>query len=175
MIRSTKGNLLTAPVEALVNTVNTVGVMGKGLALQFREAFPENYKAYREACARGELAVGRMFVTENLSGTNPRYIINFPTKAHWRDPSRLEYVTAGLKDLAHILRERQIQSVAIPPLGCGLGGLQWAVVKPLIIAALDEMPEVNILLFEPVAPAKTVGSLLSAFVILSFVIRHSPA
>ena len=174
MIQSTKGNLLCAPVEALVNTVNTFGVMGKGLALQFREAFPENYQAYRAACARGEVVVGRMFVTENPSGTNPRFIINFPTKAHWRDPSRLEYVTEGLKDLARVILERQIQSVAIPPLGCGLGGLQWLVVKPLIVEALAEIPNVKVQLFEPAPPAQAVSSLLSFFVILSFVIRHFP-
>jgi O-acetyl-ADP-ribose deacetylase (regulator of RNase III) len=173
MIQSTKGNLLSAPVEALVNTVNTVGVMGKGLALQFRNSFPENYWAYRAACARGEVVVGRMFVTANSNGSNPRFIINFPTKAHWRDPSRLEYVTEGLKDLACVIRERRIMSIAIPPLGCGLGGLQWLVVKPLIAEALADSPNLKVLLFEPAPPPPPVGSLASLFVILSFVIHHT--
>ena len=174
MIQTTKGNLLSAPVEALVNTVNTVGVMGKGLALQFRNSFPENYRSYRAACARGEVVVGRMFVTANSNGSNPRFIINFPTKAHWRDPSRLEYVSEGLKDLARVIRERRIVSIAIPPLGCGLGGLQWLAVKPLVAEAFADFPNLKVLLFEPAPPPPPVGPLASLFVILSFVIPHSP-
>jgi O-acetyl-ADP-ribose deacetylase (regulator of RNase III) len=158
MIHPCKGNLLEAPVEALVNTVNTVGVMGKGLALQFRTAFPENYQAYQAACARGGVKVGQMFVTEYQTGGNPRYIINFPTKSDWRDPSRLEYITEGLRDLARVLRERQIKSIALPAVGCGLGGLKWPVVKPLVVEAFAQFPELNVLLFEPTAGPQGIKS-----------------
>jgi O-acetyl-ADP-ribose deacetylase (regulator of RNase III) len=148
MIHTARGNLLEALVEALVNPVNTVGVMGKGLALQFRTAFPVNYKSYQAACACGAVRVGKMFVTEHQPDANPRYIINFPTKAHWRNPSRLEYITEGLADLARVLRERRITSIAVPPLGCGLGGLEWAVVKPLVVEAFAKFPELDVVLFE---------------------------
>src|SRR3954470_1840626 len=132
MITFTQGNLLDAQVEAVVNTVNTVGVMGKGIALMFREAYPENYKAYEAACKRGEVVVGKMFVTENHDLTGPRYIINFPTKKHWIHPSRLEYVVQGLEDLVRVVRERRIRSIALPPLGCGNGGLDWGQVRKAI-------------------------------------------
>src|ERR1039458_1802876 len=116
MIRFIQGNLLDAQAEALVNTVNTVGVMGKGIALMFREGFPENFKAYETACKREEVVIGKMFVTQNHALTGPRYIINFPTKKHWIHPSRLAWVTAGLQDLVRVLRENNIHSVALPPL-----------------------------------------------------------
>lgn len=126
MIRYTQGNLLDVSAEALVNTVNEVGVMGKGIALMFREAFPENMSAYEQACKRNEVQVGRMFVTENRALTGPKWIINFPTKKHWRHPSRMEWIREGLKDLVRVLQEKQIRSVALPPLGCGNGGLEWS-------------------------------------------------
>src|SRR4029077_14217852 len=118
-----------AQSEALVNTVNTIGVMGKGVALMFREAFPENFNAYEAACRKGEVVVGKMFVTENHGLTGPRYIFNFPTKKHWIHPSRLEWIQAGLRDLVHVIRDRHIKSVALPPLGCGHGGLSWPTVR----------------------------------------------
>ncbi len=146
MIEITSGNLFDAEVEALVNTVNTVGVMGKGIALQFRQAFPENYKLYRAACKREEVRPGRMFVTTRL--TDPRYIVNFPTKRHWRGKSRMEDVEAGLTDLAQVIEKRKIRSIAIPPLGCGNGGLDWNDVRPRIERALEAL-EVRVLLYEP--------------------------
>ncbi len=160
MIEVVTGNLLDAPVEALVNTVNTVGVMGKGLALEFRQRFPTNFRAYAAACRQGEVQVGRMFVMEMQStrqlfapggegAAEPRYIINFPTKQHWRDPSRLEYVRNGLVALAEEIHSRQLRSIAIPPLGCGNGGLDWKDVRPLIERALQPFPEVRVLLFAP--------------------------
>ncbi len=149
MIEITRGNLLKADVEALVNTVNTVGVMGKGIALQFKQAFPENYRAYRRAYERGELEPGRMFVFETGRMVNPRYIVNFPTKRHWRNKSRLEDVRAGLDALAGEVRERGITSIAIPPLGCGNGGLAWEVVRPLIEEAMAKVSDVRALLYEP--------------------------
>ena len=152
MIEPASGNLLEAPAEALVNPVNTEGVMGKGLALQFREAFPENYEAYRLACKAGQLGPGRMFVFENPPGSTHRYLINFPTKRHWRQPSRYEDIEAGLVDLIAQVKARDLRSLALPALGCGLGGLDWARVRPMIEAAFHGLPDVRVLLYAP-APA----------------------
>lgn len=149
MITYTHGNLLEARADALVNTVNEVGVMGKGIALMFREAFPENAKSYEEAAKRGEVHVGRVLVTENKALFGPRYIIHFPTKKHWRHPSKLEWVREGLADLVRTLREKGIRSVALPPLGCGNGGLEWAQVRREIEAALADAPDVEAIVFEP--------------------------
>lgn len=144
----TKGNLLEADVDAVVNTVNTKGVMGKGIALQFKRAFPENYKAYRAACEAGQVRLGKMFVTETGRLDGPRLIINFPTKGHWKARSRLADIDAGLDDLRQVLVKRGIKSVALPPLGCGLGGLNWSDVKPRIEKALSNLP-VDVTVFEP--------------------------
>jgi len=142
-----EGNLLAAQVDALVNTVNTVGVMGKGLALQFKNAFPENYAAYERACKAGEVSVGRMHVVRRLA--SPRFIINFPTKKHWKQPSRIEYIQDGLRDLVEQVQRLGIESIALPPLGCGNGGLDWTVVRPMIVEALASLPNGRVLLFEP--------------------------
>jgi len=149
MIRYTRGNLLEADVEALVNTVNTVGVMGKGIALMFKEAFPDNYERYRLACERGEVRVGRMFVSPGPGITGPEWIINFPTKKHWRNRSRMEWLTAGLEDLRRVIEEKEIRSVAVPPLGCGNGGLDWRKVRPAIEAVLQGLEGVEIVVYEP--------------------------
>lgn len=153
----TQGNLLDARVEAVVNTVNTVGVMGKGIALMFREKYPENFKAYEAACKAGEVEVGRMFVTAGVELDGPRWIINFPTKKHWRQPTKLEWVRSGLVALKDVLREKQIKTVAIPPLGCGNGGLDWAVVRPMIEAALNDLPGVDVIVYEPTAKYQNVA------------------
>ena len=146
------GNLLRADVDALVNTVNSQGVMGKGLALQFKKAFPEAFKSYEQACKAGEVVPGRMHVVHRL--TAPRFIINFPTKRHWRNRSKLEYISDGLEDLVKTIRELGILSIAIPPLGCGHGGLDWEDVRSLIERALASIPEVRALVFAPMgAPA----------------------
>ena len=146
----TQGNLLLAPVDALVNTVNTEGVMGKGLALQFRQAYELNYKLYRQACKDGRVRVGEMFVTETGEAFGPRYIINFPTKRHWKEASRMEYITTGVESLKAVLREKGIQSVALPPLGCGNGGLDWDDVRPVIEDSLRELEgEVTVHLYPP--------------------------
>lgn len=149
MIRYTKGNLLEAPAEALVNTVNEVGVMGKGMALMFREAFPESAAAYRQAAKRGEVRVGRVMVTRNDALVGPRWIIHFPTKKHWRHPSRLEWVREGLKDLVRVVLEHGIRSVALPPLGCGSGGLEWTEVRREIHAVLAGLEDVEVIVYEP--------------------------
>jgi O-acetyl-ADP-ribose deacetylase (regulator of RNase III) len=155
MITITRGDLLAAPAEALVNTVNTEGAMGKGVALQFRQAYPQMYKAYERACEAGEVQLGKMHVYDlgGLAG-GPRWIINFPTKAHWRSRSRLDSIEAGLADLVEIIQRLNIHSIAIPPLGCGHGGLDWTDVRPRIEKAFESLPEVNAILFEPIgAPA----------------------
>lgn len=150
MIRYTSGNLLESNAEALVNTVNEIGVMGKGIALMFREAFPEGSRTYAEACERGEVQVGRVFVTENHSLTGPRWIIHFPTKKHWRNPSQMPWVREGLQDLARVVAEKKIRSIALPPLGCGQGGLDWSQVRSEIETALGDVPGLEVQVYEPV-------------------------
>lgn len=157
MIRFTTGDILQAGTEALVNTVNSVGVMGRGIALQFKQAFPANFKAYATACKRGEVEPGRMFVYETGELTLPRYIINFPTKRHWRGKSRIEDIESGLAALVNEVRQRGIRSIAIPPLGSGLGGLSWAEVRPLIVKAFEQVPDVDVVVFEPRSPAADEG------------------
>ena len=149
MIRYTTGDILKSETEALVNTVNCVGVMGRGIALQFKHRFPANYKAYAAACEREEVQPGRMFVFDTGELTLPRYIVNFPTKRHWRGKSRIEDIKTGLVALAAEVRARGIRSVAIPPLGSGLGGLDWAEVKPLIERTFSALEGVEVLIFEP--------------------------
>lgn len=158
MIETTSGDMLAADAEALVNTVNCVGIMGRGIALQFRKAFPDNFKAYEAVCKRGELQPGQMFIYETGSLTNPRYVINFPTKRHWKGKSRLVDIETGLTALVSDIRRLGIHSIAIPPLGCGQGGLDWAEVRPRIEHAMAAMPEVRVLLFGPaVAPVPSVS------------------
>ena len=149
MIHFKTGDILAEDVEALVNTVNCVGVMGRGIALQFKKRFPDNFRAYSEACGRGDVQPGRMFVFPTRRLTNPRYIINFPTKRHWRGNSRLEDIEAGLGDLTRCIRESGVRSVAVPPLGSGLGGLDWTVVRRFIEEALATIEDVQIIVFEP--------------------------
>lgn len=149
MITYTEGNLLTAEVDAVVNTVNTVGVMGKGIALPFKRAFPDNFAAYAEACKAGDVTPGSMHVYEREALVKPRFVINFPTKRHWRSPSRLEDVRAGLQDLRRTITELAIGSIAVPPLGCGNGGLAWDDVRPLIVQALGDLPAVEVFVYPP--------------------------
>jgi len=151
MIQEAHGNLLDAEADALVNTVNTVGVMGKGIALQFKRAFPENYKAYKRACDQGAVELGQMFIWDAgaLAGDGPRYVINFPTKKHWRSKSKLSDIRAGLDDLVRQLKDLSINSVAVPPLGCGHGGLRWEDVRPVIERAFEQVPDVQVLLYPP--------------------------
>ena len=143
------GNILAEDVEALVNTVNCVGAMGRGIALQFKKAYKDNFDAYASACKRDEVRPGKMFVYETHRLTNPRYIINFPTKRHWRGKSRMEDIECGLTALAEVIRSRNIKSIAIPPLACGLGGLDWADVRPRIEQMLLEFDDIEAVVFEP--------------------------
>jgi O-acetyl-ADP-ribose deacetylase (regulator of RNase III) len=156
MIRFTTGDMMTSNAEALVNTVNCVGIMGRGVALQFKNAYPENFKAYAVACAKQEVQPGTMFVFETQSFANPKYIINFPTKRHWKGKSRLEDIESGLTDLVKVIRDKQIKSVAIPPLGSGLGGLDWTIVRRKIEEALSVLQDVEVTVFEPRATSDSI-------------------
>ncbi len=145
-----KGNIVEADAEALVNTVNTKGVMGAGIALQFKKAFPDNFKLYEKASKTGKIQVGRIFVTETGQFTNPKYIINFPTKKHWRDPSKLMWIQEGLADLRNFIIQNNLKSIAIPALGCGNGKLNWEDVKPLITNAISDIKDLAALIYEPI-------------------------
>lgn len=149
MITYKQGNLFDEDVEALVNAVNCVGVMGGGIALQFKDRFPENYHEYEAACKSNAVTLGTMFVHETGSLFNPKYIINFPTKDHWQNLSRLSDIEEGLKDLANVIKQHNISSIALPALGCGLGGLSWRVVKGVIEQTLKDLSDVRIVVFEP--------------------------
>lgn len=148
MIEFRTGNILEASADALVNTVNCVGIMGRGIALQFKNVFPDNFKAYAAACNRNEVQPGKMFVCET-GELSPRYVINFPTKRHWKGKSRIEDIEAGLVDLVRVIKHRNIHSIAIPPLGSGLGGLDWSDVRPRIVAALEQVASVSVTIYEP--------------------------
>jgi len=150
MMEYTRGNLLEADVEALVNTVNCVGVMGKGIALQFKQAFPENYDEYRRICKAEQLTPGKVLVHRTGLFGNPRYIINFPTKNHWRGKSRIEDVESGLDSLIDTVQRLGIKSLAVPPLGCGYSGLKWADVRKLLENAFRSLTGVRVLIFGPV-------------------------
>ncbi len=154
MIKYITGNILESNAEALINTVNTVGVMGKGIALQFKKAYHHNYKSYIDACKKNEIEIGRLFVVKdsNLS-SGVKYIINFPTKKDWRKPSEYSFIVAGLDDLIRVLKEYKIQSIAIPPLGSGNGGLEWEKVKKIIEQKLSDL-EVEIIVYEPTQEIK---------------------
>ncbi len=148
-IQIKSGDLLKEKSEAIINTVNCVGVMGKGIALQFKQRWPRNFKEYQEACKRKEIKPGRMFIHDLGEWERPRYIINFPTKVHWRGDSRIEYIEKGLRDLVSQVDRLGIKSIALPPLGCGNGGLDWNDVKRLVFGAFEGHDQVHVDLFEP--------------------------
>ena len=148
MIRFAKGNIFDSGCEALVNPVNCVGVMGKGLALQFKQRFPANFASYAKACRAGELVPGRMHLFDT-GPQLPRCIVNFPTKRHWRDASRLDDVRQGLAALAGVIAAHDIRSIAVPPLGCGLGGLAWRDLRQLIDRYLSPLDRVDIVVYGP--------------------------
>ena len=149
MIELTVGDILKDDSDAIVNTVNCVGIMGRGIALQFKNVWPENFKAYEMACKRDEVQPGRMFVFDTGQLTSPRYIVNFPTKRHWRGKSRMQDIDLGLTALVAEIEQRGIRSIAIPPLGSGLGGLEWADVLPRIKLAMQALPDVRVRIYEP--------------------------
>ena len=157
MLQFTTGNLLEARAEALVNTVNTVGVMGKGIALMFKERFAENFRLYAQACKAQQVQTGKMFITMPAELNGPRWIVNFPTKQHWRADSRLEWVIEGLQDLRQFLLANNVNSIAIPPLGAGNGGLDWAAVKPEIEQALADLDGIEITVYEPTSQYQNVS------------------
>ena len=149
MIKYKIGDLFTEDAEALVNTVNCVGVMGRGVAYQFKVSFPANYKAYKAACDRHLVQPGKMFVYETGQLEGPRLIINFPTKRHWRGKSRIEDIEVGLQSLRREIEDRDIRSIALPPLGSGLGGLNWRIVRNLIEDALGDCVDREVVVYEP--------------------------
>jgi len=144
MIRFTRGNIFDQNTQAIVNAVNCVGVMGKGLALQFKNTFPSNYLSYRDSCMKGEVVPGKMFVHSESGKT----IINFPTKRHWQNDSRLEDIISGLDDLAKVIVNLNLKSISIPRIGCGLGGLDWNVVRPIIVEKLSNLNDVEVIVLE---------------------------
>ena len=154
-IRLMQGDLLKQDdVDAIVNTVNCVGVMGRGIALQFKNKWPANNQAYELACKSGQVKLGHMFVFDSGGLVKPNFIINFPTKGHWRSKSYIKSIQDGLKDLVEQVKRLKIKSIAIPPLGCGNGGLDWSDVRPLIVDAFEQLADMEVRLFEPVgAPA----------------------
>ncbi len=149
MVEYTTGNILDADAEALVNAVNCVGVMGKGVALQFKEAYRNNFVQYKQACTMGKVQPGQMFITETGNVSNPRYIINFPTKRHWRAKSRSVDIENGLRSLVADIQQLNISSIAIPALGCGNGGLNWDEIRQQIEVAVSSLSDVRIILYEP--------------------------
>lgn len=178
MIKYTQGNLLEADAEALVNTVNTVGVMGKGIALMFKERFANNMNEYAKACKAKRVHTGKMFITETGELMGPRWIINFPTKQHWRSSSKLEWISDGLKDLKAFIIKNQVHSIAIPPLGAGNGGLDWSVVREQIEKNLADLIDVEIIIFEPtskyqnVAKKKGVEKLTASRALIAELVRR---
>ncbi|MFA6931489.1 MAG: macro domain-containing protein [Lentisphaeria bacterium] len=149
MITYKTGDIFKEEADAIVNTVNCVGVMGRGIALQFKKYFPENFRVYETACKQKEVVPGKMFVHETSSLIGPKYVINFPTKRHWRDASRMEDIESGLQALAKVIAKLHIKSIALPPLGCGLGGLDWSEVRGRIESTLSQLSEVKVIVFEP--------------------------
>lgn len=149
MINFKTGNIITDKSEAIVNTVNCVGVMGKGLALQFKKAFPENFKQYKSACDRGLVKPGKMYITKHSDMISDQWMINFPTKNHWKGSSKMEYIEEGLADLTFQVKNLGIKSIAIPPLGSGLGGLKWDDVREKIVEAFSSLEDIEVTIYEP--------------------------
>jgi len=178
MIKYTQGNLLDANAEALVNTVNTVGVMGKGIALMFKERFGKNMQAYAKACKAKQVQTGKMFITRTNELMGPKWVINFPTKQHWRSPSKLEWIEDGLQDLRSFVINNHVKSIAIPPLGAGNGGLDWPVVREQIEMALADLTDVEVLVYEPtrqyqnVAKKRGVEKLTASRALIAEIVRR---
>jgi O-acetyl-ADP-ribose deacetylase (regulator of RNase III) len=146
-IEFVQGDLLMQDqVDAIVNTVNSVGIMGKGIALKFKQKWPDNFALYKAACERGDICAGKMFIFDCGGLVRPYFIINFPTKTHWRNKSRIDFIRSGLDDLIRQVGRLGVQSIAIPPLGCGNGGLAWNDVRQLVEAAFAKIPTVRVLI-----------------------------
>jgi len=157
MIKYITGNLFDSNTEALVNTVNTVGIMGKGIALQFKKLFPTNFKVYKDLCDRKEFKIGQLLVVKDQNViTGEKTIINFPTKKHWKSPSEYEFIEKGLEELIKVIKQKNIKSIALPPLGSGNGGLQWYKVKEIISNKLSDIENCEIIVYEPNANVKEV-------------------
>lgn len=155
MLKVVKGDLFDAKVDALVNAVNCEGVMNRGIAAEFKRRYPEMFLSYEKFCKSKELKIGGLHAYEfdvNAPKNTLKYIINFPTKDKWRNPSKLSYIIEALPIFKSLCADEKISSAAIPALGCGLGRLPWVKVSNLIRIYCDEMmPEVKVLLYEPMA------------------------
>ena len=158
MITYKQGNILFEQTDAIINTVNCVGVMGRGIALQFKKSYPDNFKAYKQACDKGEVQPGKMFIYSLGSLFSPKYIINFPTKRHWKGKSNIKDIQSGLLALKNDIQTLEIKSIAIPPLGCGLGGLNWQDVKQMIENTFRDINDVDIIVYEPSVNVEQVKS-----------------
>ena len=156
MIYFKDGDIFKDTSEAIVNAVNCVGVMGKGIALKFKEKYPDNYIMYKTACDRKEVKIGKMFIYKESNKT----IINFPTKQHWRNDSKIEYIKEGLEDLVKVLQSLNIESVAMPAIGCGNGGLSWDIVKKTIKEYLSDV-DMSIVVYNPVDIKENKGDKMS--------------
>ena len=156
MIEYVCGNLFDAEVEAITNAVNCVGIMGKGIALEFKQRYPDAFAAYKQQCDTGQIRLRQVFIFDRGETQSPRYIVHFPTKRHWRDSSQIEDIETGLRSLVSELHRMQIDSIAIPALGCGLGGLEWLSVRGEIEKAFSSCKTVKVLVFEPLS-SRAVG------------------
>lgn len=150
MIKFVTGDIFESDAEAIINTINCVGAMGAGLALGFKLKYPKNYERYRVLCREKKIKVGTLFVSKavSIATGKPFDIINFPTKIHWKDPSDLKYISLGLNVLCRYIKEHELKSIAIPKLGCKNGGLDWNVVKPVIVSFLEKLEDVEIIIYE---------------------------
>lgn len=161
MIKFKTGNILKDEADAIVNTVNCVGVMGKGLALQFKKAYPDNFIKYKSACNKGLVNPGKMFITQHLDLVSTQWVINFPTKKHWKGNSKVDYIEQGLIDLVEQIKELNIKSIAIPPLGAGLGGLDWNIVKDKIVESFRDIDNIEVTVYEPKGNPKAKSMLIN--------------
>ncbi|MDH0869818.1 type II toxin-antitoxin system antitoxin DNA ADP-ribosyl glycohydrolase DarG [Agrobacterium pusense] len=156
-----QGDMFAEPADAIVNTVNCVGVMGKGVALEFKRRWPANFEEYKRLCDRKALRPGKVFVYQNsdmLDQDSWKFLVNFPTKDHWRGKSQIGFIDEGLDDFLAQVEKLGIRSVVLPPLGCGNGGLEWKEVKPLLVRKLSPVDGVEFLVFEPSETGKASGS-----------------
>jgi len=149
MIRIVDGNIFEADTQGIVNPVNCVGVMGAGLAKRFANFYPEMEAEYKTACNEGKLAPGKIFVWVIDTYDELLYIFNLPTKEHWKDPSKMEYIRKGIAELIRTMDKHEVHSVAIPALGCGLGGLNWDDVSKEIVKQFQRKPDKTVWLYPP--------------------------
>ena len=168
MIYFKDGDIFKDTSKAIVNAVNCIGAMGKGIALKFKEKYPNNYIAYKTACDNKEVKIGKMFIYKE----NNKIIINFPTKQHWYNDSRIEYIEEGLKDLVKVLYSLNIESIVMPAIGCGNGGLSWELVKKTIKEYLLDV-DMNIIVYNPIDIKENKGDKMSVnYLVITESVKH---